>query len=232
MLEARRHSPDGRVAVAGVLIWAHPAVPDRGRSLAELFRRRTEVGLDRSIRRTPRRTAPTSSTTRSPPPLVPGCSSACSPVPPEQGAAKELAFERGSRAGHLAGARRVRARPERRGAARSSASRSSPRSLWLAMRAPVGAVPRAPAAVLAGHVLPARCSARSPARAGVLALAGILLTMAGVWLWRQRLPRRWYGAGAGRRAAAGLALSDQQPGAGHHPAGRRRVRSDSGSPGS
>ena len=28
-----------------MLIWAHPAVPDRGRSLAELFRARTEVGL-------------------------------------------------------------------------------------------------------------------------------------------------------------------------------------------
>ena len=43
-LEARRHTPEGRVVVAGVLIWAHPAVPDRGRSLAELFRQRP-VGL-------------------------------------------------------------------------------------------------------------------------------------------------------------------------------------------
>ena len=32
-------------SVAGVLIWAHPAVPDGFRSLAELFRERTEVGL-------------------------------------------------------------------------------------------------------------------------------------------------------------------------------------------
>jgi signal transduction histidine kinase len=45
VLEARRHSADGRTAVAGVLVWAHPAVPDRARSLAELFRARTEVGL-------------------------------------------------------------------------------------------------------------------------------------------------------------------------------------------
>ena len=45
VLEARRHSAEGRSAVAGVLIWAHPAVPDRNRSLAELFRQRTEVGL-------------------------------------------------------------------------------------------------------------------------------------------------------------------------------------------
>ncbi len=27
VLEARRHSAEGRIAVAGVLIWAHPAVP-------------------------------------------------------------------------------------------------------------------------------------------------------------------------------------------------------------
>ena len=38
VLEARRHSREGRAAVATVLVWAHPAVPDRGRSLAELFR--------------------------------------------------------------------------------------------------------------------------------------------------------------------------------------------------
>ena len=46
VLEARRHSADSRTAVAGVLVWAHPAVPDRFRSLTELFRERTEVGLN------------------------------------------------------------------------------------------------------------------------------------------------------------------------------------------
>ncbi len=35
----------GGVAIAGVLVWAHPAVPDRERSLAELFRDRNEVDL-------------------------------------------------------------------------------------------------------------------------------------------------------------------------------------------
>ena len=39
--------------------------------------------------------------------------------------------------------------------------------------------------------------------AGALALAGALLTIAGVWLWRRRLPRRWYGRGARHRAAPG-----------------------------
>ena len=33
--------------------------------------------------------------------------------------------------------------------------------------------------------------------AGVLALSGTLLLTAGVWLWRRRLPRRWYGIALG-----------------------------------
>ena len=44
LLETRRHS-GSRVAVASVLIWADSAVADRERSLAERFRRSTEVGL-------------------------------------------------------------------------------------------------------------------------------------------------------------------------------------------
>ncbi len=46
VLETRRHSANGRIVVASVLIWAHAAVADRSRSLAELFRARTEVGLE------------------------------------------------------------------------------------------------------------------------------------------------------------------------------------------
>src|SRR5262249_19538598 len=45
VLEARRHSPGGRVAVASVLVWAHPSVPERARSLAEMIRHRTDVSL-------------------------------------------------------------------------------------------------------------------------------------------------------------------------------------------
>lgn len=44
VLETRRHSA-GRVVVASVLVWADSAVPDRSRSVAERFRRATEVGL-------------------------------------------------------------------------------------------------------------------------------------------------------------------------------------------
>jgi hypothetical protein len=75
VLEARRHSSGGRTAVASVLIWAHPAVPDRARSLAERFREETEVGLAVY----PRGTAPDSGDVfdyEEPPRRVPGCSSA------------------------------------------------------------------------------------------------------------------------------------------------------------
>ena len=97
VLEARRHSPDGRAAVATVLIWAHPAVPDRGRSLAELFRARTEVGLAVY----PPGAAPDSpdvSDYEEPTTAGPRLLFSVQPVPPEQGSARELAFERGSRA--------------------------------------------------------------------------------------------------------------------------------------
>jgi hypothetical protein len=45
VLEARRHSANGKVAVASVLVWAHASVPERDRSLAEILRRSTDVSL-------------------------------------------------------------------------------------------------------------------------------------------------------------------------------------------
>src|SRR6185437_13084486 len=97
VLEARRHSPDGRSAVASILIWAHPAVPDRERSLAELFRARTEVGLTVY----PAGTAPDSADVfdyEEPTTAGPRLLFSVRPVPPEQGTAKELVYRRGSRA--------------------------------------------------------------------------------------------------------------------------------------
>jgi signal transduction histidine kinase len=193
-LEARRHTPEGRVAVAGVLIWAHPAVPDRGRSLAELFRQRTEVGLIVY----PPNTAPDSadvydyadSTTAGSRVLF-----SVRPVPPEQGAAKELASERGTWLVTwlvvvvFALGLSVTARPFERLALLAA-------FVWLAMRAPVG-----PSLGLQPLFSPATffrpVLGPLSGSAGVLALAGILLTVGGVWLWRQRLPRRWYGLALG-----------------------------------
>jgi signal transduction histidine kinase len=193
-LEARRHTRDGRTAVAGILIWAHPAVPDRGRSLAELFRERTEVGLTVY----PHNTAPDSadvydygdSTTAGPRILF-----SVRPIPPEQGTAKELAYERGSGVVTwlvllvLALALSVAARPLERMALLSAL-------LWPAVRAPVGAALGLEPLFSPGTFFRPLLGPLSGS-AGVLALAGILLTIGGVWLWRQRRPRRWYGIAVG-----------------------------------
>jgi signal transduction histidine kinase len=190
VLEARRHSGDGRSAVAGVLIWAHPAVPDRGRSLAELFRARTEVGLTVY----PAGTAPDSPDVfdyEEPTTAGPRLLFSVQPVPPEQGAAKELVLHRASRAAvwlvllAFATALSLATQPVERFLLLTLL-------LWLAARAPVGAALGlqplfSPATFFRSMLGPLSASA------GVLGLAGILLTMAGVWLWRRRLPRRWYG---------------------------------------
>jgi two-component system, NtrC family, nitrogen regulation sensor histidine kinase NtrY len=190
VLEARRHSTDGRSAVAGVLIWAHPAVPDRGRSLTELFRATREVDLTVYSPGT----APDSADVfdyEEPATAGPRLLFSVQPIPPEQGVAKELAFHRGSRAITglvlliLAAALSVASTPLER-------FLLLPLLLWLTVRAPVGAALGlqslfSPATFFRPVLGPLSGSA------GVLGLAGTLLTMAGVWLWRKRLPRRWYG---------------------------------------
>jgi len=194
VLEARRHSPQGWAAVASVLIWAHPAVPDRGRSLAELFRSRTEVGLSVYSPGT----APESPDVfdyAEPTTVGPRLLFSVQPIPPEQGLAKERAFERGSRAVILlalltfAVAMALASGPADR-------YLLLPVLLWLVVRAPVSAALDlqplfSPATFFRPLLGPLSGSA------GVLALVGILLTMAGVWLWRRRLPRRWFGVALG-----------------------------------
>ncbi|MFL5531775.1 MAG: hypothetical protein ACJ8BC_07350, partial [Gemmatimonadales bacterium] len=190
VLEARRHSAEGRSAVAGVLIWAHPAVPDRNRSLAELFRQRTEVGLAVY----PSGTAPESVDVFDyEEPTTSGSRLLFSvqPIPPEQGAAKELVFLRSS---HvllwLFLLTLILALATATGALERFLLLGL--VLWLVARAPLG-----PALGLQPLFSPATffrpLLGPLSSSAGVLALSGVLLTMAGIWLWRRRLPRRWYG---------------------------------------
>ncbi len=189
-LESRRHLSRGRVAVASVLVWAHAAVPQRDRSLAELFRARTDVALAVF----PAGRAPDSPdvfdyvepTTEGPRYLF-----SAMPLPPEQGAAREQALGRGGRAvALLLGlvltlALLVQEVPSGRAATLLLGG-------WLLLRAPVGDLLGAGALFSPGTYF---LTALGPvsASAGNLGVAGILATMAGVWLWRLRLPRRWYG---------------------------------------
>ncbi len=194
MLEARRHSADGHTAVAGVLIWAHPAVPDRARSLAELFRESTEVGL----KVYPPGSAPEDADLfdyEEPTTAGPRVLFSVQPVPPEQGTAKTRAYAGGTRLATwlmllaVGLALSLSRRPEERFAALGGL-------LWLVIRAPVGGPLNlqpffSPATFFRPLLGPLSGSA------GALALAGTLLTIAGVWLWRRRLPRRWYGVVVG-----------------------------------
>ncbi|HJR51485.1 MAG TPA: ATP-binding protein [Gemmatimonadales bacterium] len=194
VLEARRHSADGRIAVAGVLVWAHPAVPDRSRSLAELFRESTEVGLTVY----PPGEAPDSVDVfdyEEPTTAGRRLLFSVQPVPPEQGTAKQRAFAGGSRVAvwiiliALGLALSLTTSPVQRFAVLGGL-------LWLAVRAPVGGALSlqpffSPATFFRPLLGPLSGSA------GALALAGALLTIAGVWLWRRQFPRRWYGIALG-----------------------------------
>jgi len=194
VLEARRHSRGGRVAVASVLVWAHPAVPERDRSLAEIIRRRTDVSLvfypPGAARNQPDLFDYEEPTTKGSRLLF-----SVLPVPPEQGVARELVFERGSRVVTwlvllcLVLSFSVAPRPLERYVILAFV-------VWLAARAPIGAALAAralfsPATFFRPMLGPLSSSA------GVLALTGFLLTLGGVWLWRQRLQGRWLGLAAG-----------------------------------
>ncbi|HET8650178.1 MAG TPA: hypothetical protein VFL95_09065, partial [Gemmatimonadales bacterium] len=186
LLEARRHSAEGRMAVASVLVWAHPAVPDRGRSLAELFRSRHEVGLVVY----PPGAAPSSSDVfdyQVPTTAGPRLLFSLQPLPPEQGSAKQQLLARADRAAvwltlMLLGVTLV------------AAARPRERYLmlvlvvWLAVRAPLGQ------ALHLEHLFSKATFFRPElgplsSSAGILALTATLVTVLGVWLWRRRLAR-------------------------------------------
>ncbi|MBP2648550.1 MAG: histidine kinase region domain protein, partial [Gemmatimonadetes bacterium] len=205
-LESRRHSGRARVAVANVLVWAHPAVPDRSGSLAERFRASTDVALA---------VYPTDSAPDNRDvfdycePTTAGrrCLFSAQPLPPQQADARALEVSRGGRAAAivlllvLAMGLLVE---------QGSAGRwmLAVIAVWLSVHAPVGSLLGAgnlfsPASYLITPLVPLTNSA------GTLGLGGALFTMGAVWLWRHRLPRRWWSvlSGIGLFLAIPFAIS-------------------------
>ena len=205
LLETRRHSA-GRTVVGSVLIWADPAVPDRERSLAERFRNATEVGLlvfppGAAPENNPDIFDYSEPTTEGPRLLF-----SVQPVPPEQAEARSRITDRGGRVALwlalMALALAIALAPSAGGRALALLA-----LLWLAVRAPtghlLGAAPLFAATSLGSFL--GGVSA-SPAALG---LAGMMLTIAAVWLWRRPPPRSTAsvaGAAAGILAAPLLLL--------------------------
>jgi signal transduction histidine kinase len=194
VLEARRHSPNGRVAVASVLVWAHPSVPERDRSLAEQIRRRTDVAIGVY----PPDEAPAD------PDVIryrePGAAAAPTllallPSPPEQGAARQLTLQKGGRPITwlliliLVVAVAFARRPSERYLLLAAA-------VWVAARAPLGPLLGAqalfsPATFFRSTLGPLSSSA------GLLGLTSLVLTCGAIWLWRRRRPRHPVGMAIG-----------------------------------
>ncbi len=189
VLETRRHSTNGRVAVASVLIWAHAAVADRSRSLAEVYRRRTEVGLEVYAAGAAPDSADVFDYSE---PTTGGDRILFStrPLPPRQAEAREAAFSRGARVVAWA----LLALLLLAFVIGSSASirlALLPVGVWLALRAPFGSAlgirtPFSAATYFLQSLGPLSSSAAAVALSGAV---GAVLALA---LWRR--PARWSGA--------------------------------------
>jgi signal transduction histidine kinase len=188
-LESRRHSGRARVAVANVLVWAHPAVPDRSGSLAERFRASTDVAL--AVYRTDSAPdnrdvfdycEPTTAGDR--------CLFSAQPLPPVQADARALEVSRGGRAAAIA---LLLALGLGMLVEKGSAGRwlLAVLAVWLTVHAPVGSLLGAadlfsPASYLFAPLTPLTSSA------GTLGLGAALFAMGALGLWRHRLRRRWW----------------------------------------
>ena len=194
VLEARRHSVGGRIAVASLLVWAHPAVPEHARSLAALFEERHQAGLAVY----PAGGAPPGTDVfdyQVPTTAGPRLLFSVRPIPPEQGIAKELFLAGSARivlwlllAVVVVGL--------------TAADRRSERAallfllLWVAVRTPIGPALRLEHLFSKATFFRPELGALS-ASAGALGITGVVATILAVWLWRRRLERRWWGVALG-----------------------------------
>lgn len=189
VLETHRRLPDGKFAVASLLLWASPAVSDQRESLAQRFHRRTGVRLEIY----PPAGAPAGvdvffyelPTTSGAQTLF-----SAQPVPPEQGGFKEAALDR-------AGLSVVVAFLLLLLAAVLADSGILFRSLvlltllWTVLRSPAGEYLGFTTAFSSATYFNTLLGPFSTS-AGVLSVAGALVTLGGVWLWRKRVETRWY----------------------------------------
>jgi len=183
-LQLRRPATMGRTVEVEVLLWSHPLLPVQTRSFAELFRQETDVQLqfERAVDASNGSQLLLYSPRGATQPWL-----AVRAIPPEQGAAKESALHRGRElvAWSLILALGLalllaKATPERYGLLLIL--------LWVAGRSPLG-----PALKLDPLFSPATyfqpLLGQLSASAGVLAMAGIIATAAGISVW-ERGPRR------------------------------------------
>ena len=193
LLETRRHS-GSRVAVASVLIWADSAVADRDRSLAERFRRATEVGLLVY----PPGAAPEANTDifdyEEPTTEGRRLLFSVQPVPPQQEEARARVYDRGASAvlwlALLALALALFIAP-------STIERALviPAFLWLTARAPIGALLGVEQGFSHGTFAHPFLGTLTGSPAALI-LTGIALALLAGLAWKQR-PRRTPGGIAG-----------------------------------
>ena len=190
VLETHRHIAGGKIAAASLLLWASPAVPDQRETLAQRFYRRTGVQLEiyppggapRGVEVFSYDIGTTTGDTLN---LF-----SALPLPPDQGAYKEARLAR-------AGLTVVLALLVTLLLAVVAEARPVNRLLillllfWVFVRSPAGVhlgLGSFFSSATFFHTLLGPLSTS----AGVLSLAGVLVTLGGIWLWRKRIESRWY----------------------------------------
>ncbi len=195
-LESRRHASRGRVVTAQTLVWVHPAVPARERTLGERFRTRTGVALAFY----PSDAAPEHPDVFDycqPTTAEPRCFFSAQPLPPDQGEAYAVARMKVGRValllllllvlvGLLTGAN-----PIERGV-------MLPLAVVVLLRSPGGDLLGFPAVFSPATFFLSTLGAVSSSVAA-LTLAGAVATVLGIWAWG-RVARHW----AGTAVAIGL----------------------------
>lgn len=207
VLESRRHAYDGRVAVGQVLLWAHEAVLDGGRSIADRVRRRTGVGVQLFAPAAAPDNAdvfdwamPTTAGDRV---LV-----SIRTIPPEQADVRAATFALGARGTlWLLLLAVVLGVPAMTTLATRALLLVS--VVWLPARAPVGTV-LGLGQFFAPYSYNLQTFGPFSSSVGVLAISGALVAMGAIALWYRRAHRGWVARGLGLVLAALVpALADE-----------------------